>query len=69
MKKLKKIKGGTALSKEEQRGIVAGIQIVIQNCPGPAAAMCPRGCRCVTPQGTYCVFSSGPREGQFCFAL
>jgi len=67
LKNILKLDGVESLSKKEQQEINGGIGFPVpQNCNG---VYCPSYCYCVSAYNSYCVFSSGPRQGQYCYAL
>jgi hypothetical protein len=64
LKNILKLDGVETLSKKEQQEINGGI-----GRPFLCQVFCPNGCHCINAYNDYCVFSSGPRQGQFCHAL
>ncbi|WP_298419022.1 hypothetical protein [uncultured Kordia sp.] len=64
LKNILQLEGAKSLSKKAQGEINGGMFPFICN------VLCPRGCHCASPPfNDYCLFSSGPKQGQFCHAL
>ena len=63
LKNILKLEGAKSLSKKAQGEINGGMF------PFLCDVFCPRGCHCINAYNDYCVFSSGPKQGQFCHAL
>ncbi|MBC8753076.1 hypothetical protein H2O64_00230 [Kordia sp. YSTF-M3] len=67
LKNILNLDGVETLSKKAQQEINGGLQIPVpQNCNG---VYCPSYCHCISAYNSYCVFTSGRRQGQFCYAL
>ena len=66
LKNILKLDGAKPLSKKVQQEIGGGII----GRPTVCQVFCPSYCYCASPPfNDYCLFSSGPRQGQFCHAL
>lgn len=63
LKNILQLEGSKSLSKKVQREINGGM------IPFICDVLCPNGCHCINAYNDYCVFSSGPRQGQFCHSL
>jgi hypothetical protein len=67
LKNILNLDGVESLSKKAQQEINGGIGFpVAQNCNG---VYCPSYCHCISAYNSYCVFTSGHRQGQYCYAL
>ena len=62
LKKILKLDGVESLSKKEQQGINGGGKFICD-------VLCPNGCHCIDAYNDYCVFSYGPKQGQYCVDL
>ncbi|MGH1385884.1 hypothetical protein [Kordia sp.] len=63
LKNILQLEGLKPLSKEVQREINGGMF------PFRCDVLCPNGCHCINAYNDYCVFSSGPRQGDYCVSL
>ncbi|MFK7747285.1 MAG: hypothetical protein AB8B65_02735 [Kordia sp.] len=62
-----KVNGVKSLSKKAQQELHGGIGFPVpQNCNG---VYCPNSCHCIVAYNSYCVFSSGRNQGDYCVAL
>ena len=62
LKNILKLDGVESLSKKVQQEINGGSKFICD-------VLCPNGCHCINAYNDYCVFSSGPRQGQYCVDL
>ncbi|WP_430410336.1 hypothetical protein [Kordia sp.] len=66
LKNILQLEGATSLPKKVQAEISGGGINPRNLCQ----VFCPNGCHCASPPfNDYCLFSSDPKQGQFCHAL
>jgi len=63
LKSILQLEGSKPLSKKVQRKINGGM------IPFICDVLRPPGCHCINAYNDYCVFSNGPRQGQYCLSL
>ncbi|QHI38169.1 hypothetical protein IMCC3317_35560 [Kordia antarctica] len=64
LKNILKLDGVKSLSKKSQQEINGG-----RRPPFVCDVICPTYCHCIDAYNDYCVFSSGPKQGQYCTDL